>query len=338
MKTTRSLVLLPTLLLVLCSCGLFTASPFPVMLTQTIAQRSFAADIPDTVLDNFMPWVVENGSTSRLVLLVGGFPYPSSEPWLFVLDEDLSVIQSYTIADLQALVTPKSFNGSQVMVDACGNLVVGTALFAFTSNSITPAGNTDAMADAGGFHNPGFPLASPGNNLVNMSAAGSTLSWHNYQSCWMDSTSWSTSITYAAINLELRAVLSEPYPSITDVFLVFAENSTDTVHFVRVPRNDFNGTLPAFFMDRPEYPSFAKEEIDTDSIGYTSGGIVAYSYQSQDYILFTFSEPDKLTSLHVGNIDDEKDSQRTSWSWSGGYSCVYDTRTKTLYKVAKWWN
>lgn len=338
MRTARSLVLLPALLLALCSCGLFTASPFPVMLTQTVAQRSFTAEIPDTVLDNFRPWVVENGPGSRLVLLVGGFPYPDPDPWLFVLDEDLSLIQSYTLADLRAMVAPRNFNGWQVMVDSDGHLVVGCALFLFGSGWITPAGHTDVMATNGGFYDPGFPLASAGNNLVNLQAVGNQLQWHNYQCCWLDAGGWVQTITAAGTNFNLRAVLTEPYPAMTDVILVLAENDTDTLRFVRVPRNDFNGGLPANFMDLPAYPSFAKSQVDSGSIGYTSSGIVAYTYKTQDYILFTFSEPDKLTSLHVGNIDNEKDSQRTAWSWSGGYSCVWDTRTKTLYKVAKWWN
>jgi hypothetical protein len=338
MRSARTLLPLSVLVLALGSCGLFTASPFPVMLTQTIAQRSFVAEIPDTALDNFRPWVVENGPGSRLVLLVGGFPYPSSNPWMFVMDEDLQLIQSYTLTDLQTMVAPKSFNGSQVMVASDGRLVVGTAVFLFGDGWISTAGHTDAMADAGGFYDPGFPLTTAGNNLVNMNAVGNTLQWHTYQCCWLDVGPGSRTITAASINFELRTVLSEPYPAMTDVILVLSERDSDRTRFVRVPRNDFNGALPANFMDLPAYPSFTKEHIHTDTIGYTTSGIVAYSYETQDYTLFTFNEPENLTTLHVGNIDDEKDNQRTAWSWSGGYSCVWDTRTKTLYKVAKWWN
>ena len=65
---------------------------------------------------------------------------------------------------------------------------------------------------------------------------------------------------------------------------------------------------------------------------------MAYSYETQEYMLFTFAAPDKPTTLRVGNLEGDQKDQRTSWSWSGGYSCVYDPRTRTLSKVAQWWN
>jgi hypothetical protein len=336
-KTVRALLVLPVLLVILCSCGLLTVSPFPVMLTQTMTQRSFAAEIPDTVLDNFRPFVVESG-TDRLILLVGGYPYPASDPWLFVLDESLSLLQFYTINDLVAFTTPRPFKGSSAMVDSDGNLVVGSALFGFDSHSITPLGNTCDLEGRGGLSGSGFPVNVAGENIVNLSASGTTLSWDRYQASWCTLGSGSCQITAASVQLEVRGVLCEPYPAMTDVILVLGENSSDTTHFVRVPRSAFVSGLPDGFMGLPAYPSFTKPHIDTGVLGYTTSGIVAYSYDTQDCILFTFSEPDKLTSLHVGNIDDQKSSQRTSWSWSGGYSCVYDSRTKTLSKVAKWWN
>ena len=101
----RTLFLLPAVLLALCSCGLFFATPFPVNLAQTLATRDFSADIDATVPDNFRPFVMEKDG-ARLILLVGGTPYPADKPWLFILREDFSLIRSYTMADLALVTNP----------------------------------------------------------------------------------------------------------------------------------------------------------------------------------------------------------------------------------------
>lgn len=331
----RTLLLLPTVLLALCSCGLFFLTPFPVNLAQTLATRDFSADIDATVPDGFRPSVVEKDG-ARLILLVGGTPYPGDKPWLFILREDLSLIQSYTLADLALITNPMPFNAGSAMMDSNGNLVVGNALFAVAGDVVAPIGNTVSL---GSLRDRGIPLAVGGENAANFETTGGlTLHWWRYDSFWGSQTEFWRQIRSSTPNLWLRDVLADPSPSSLIAILVLEEEGDGATYFVRVPKVMLNGTLPDLFMDDTLfYPSITKPHIDTSHLGFTSDGIVAFEYETQDWTMFPFNAPTSVQRLHAGNIDDALHNQRMSWSYSGGFSAVYDTRSRTLTKVANWW-
>lgn len=332
----RTLVLLPAVLLALCSCGLFLLTPFPVTLAQTLATRDFSADIDTTVPDGFKPFVVEKDG-APLILLVGGTPYPGDKPWLFILREDLSLIQSYTMAELALITNPMSFNAGSAMMDSNGNMVVGNALFAVAGDVVAPLGST---ASLGSLRDRGIPLAAGGQNVANFETTGGlTLHWWSYDSSWGSQTEYWRQIRTSTPNLWLRDVLADPSPSSLIAILVLEEEDADATHFVRVPKLMLNGTLPDYFMDDIlVYPSITWAEIDTSHLGFTSEGIVTYEYATGDWIKFPFAAPTSVQRLHAGNIDDALDNQRMSWSYSGGFSAVYDARSRTLTKMANWWN
>lgn len=346
MGVLRAFAMLLLSCLTLSSCGIFSLSPFPTALAQTLAVRDFSAEIDDPSLDEFQPFVLESGAT-RLILLVGGQlpdgqPYPAGKPWLFVLKEDLSLAQApFTLADMYNTITsPTPFNGTRAMVDSDGQVVVGNALFDVVGDTIAPVG---PAGDLGGLYGWGFPTAASGDNVANMGSSGLTLEWYGYDSCWTSLGSISKQIRATGRNLWLRNVLADPNPATTAVILAFEEDrdpatDTSTTYFVKVPRNRFNGSLPDYFLDDAlNYPSTTKTDLESSHMGYTSDGIVAYEYSSQSWIMFPFDAPNVVQSMGVGDISDDLDNQRVSWSYSGGYACVYDKRSRTLSKVAKWW-
>ncbi len=199
------------------------------------------------------------------------------------------------------------------------------------------------MGNRGGIGSPTAYTMPGSHNVCHFGASSASLQWDVYDCSWNFVSSPVVPIHPTVPGFWLRALFAEPYPSAGDVVLALEENEPNAegkwvTWFVRIPRASFDGTITPNFLDGVSYPSFTKTSIDSSSMGLTADGIVAYSYATQDYILFSFDDPDTLTTLHAGRIDDEKDSLRTSWSWSGGYSCVYDTRTKILSKVATWWN
>jgi hypothetical protein len=329
----RTLVLLPAVLLALCSCGLFFLTPFPVNLAQTLATRDFSADIDTTVPDTFRPFVVEKDGT-RLILLVGGTPYPGDRPWLFILREDFSLIQSYTMEDLALITNPAPFNAGSAMMDSSGNMVVGNALFGVIGDTVAPLGNTSSL---GGLYGRGLPLAPGGENVADFSTSGSPtfLDWRQYDCSWGSPMPYSRQIRSSGPNLWLRDVLADPSPSSPNAIFVLEEEGSNATYFVRVLRVTLNGTLPNLFMEI--YPSITKSHIDTSHLGFTSDGIVAFEYETQDWTMFPFNAPTSAQRLHTGNIDDALSSQRMSWSYSGGFSAVYDARSRTLTKMANWW-
>jgi hypothetical protein len=345
MGAARAFTILLLSCLALNSCGVFFLSPFPTALAQTLAVRDFSAEIDDPSLDQFRPFVLESGAT-RLILLIGGQlpggqPYPADKPWLFVLREDLSSAQDpFTQADLGAITDPSPFNGTRAMVDSNGQVVVGNALFNVVSDTIAPVNPAGSL---GGLYSWGFSMHASGDNVANMGSSGLNLTWDSYDSSWASPVSESKPIRANGRNLWLREVFADPNPAAATVLLAFEENpdsttGTSTTYFVRVPRKEFDGSLHENFLDRPlDYPSITKVAVDSSNMGYTSDGIVAYQYTSQSWTMFPFDAPNLVQQLYVGNGEDDRANQRTSWSYSGGYACVYDKRSRTLSKVAKWW-
>lgn len=339
MSTVRAFLLILLACFVLGSCALFFASPFPATLPQTMAQRDLSAYITDTTLDKFQPFVLESGTT-RLILLVGGFPYPNDKPWLFILKEDLSLAQNpFTLGELNTIASP--FNGTRAMIDVNGNVVVGTAVFTIAGDTIVPLGNTGGM---GGLNSWGFPVVSFGGNTVNVRSTGLMLEWDRYLATWASAGPMSCNLRpTASSSLWLQNVLADPDPASTSVILVFSGDkdsaSGDSLtHFVKVPRADFGGGMQPNFMDAPLlYPTVTKTKVDGWRVGCTVDGIVAYDSQKQDYIKFAFDAPDTVERLHVGNTGDDRDTVKVAWSFSGGYTCAYDPRTRTLSKAANWW-
>lgn len=344
MSAMRASAVLLLSLLALGSCGLFFVTPFPSDLAQTLAVRDFSKEIDDPLLDKFQPFVLEKvtgSATTRLILLVGGQPYRSHKPWLFVLKEDLSLAQPpFTLADLGAITNPKPFNGTRAMVDSDGRVVVGNALFDVVGDTIAPVG---PAGDLEGLYDWGFPMEAAGDNIAHIRSPGLTLEWRRYDSDWTSSVSFSKPIRTSGRNLWLRSVFADPNPAATTVILAFQEDgdsatNTSTTYFVRVPRSKFNGTLDDNFLDLPlSYLITTKTDLAGSLMGYTADGIVAYAHSSQSWVMFPFDAPNVVQSMHVGNLEDDLQNQRVSWSYSGGYSCVYDKRTRTLSKVAKWW-
>jgi len=344
MRTTigalRAFSILLLACLALSSCGIFFVSPFPTTLSQTLAVRDFSAEIDDPSLDEFRPFVLESGAT-RLILLVGGQPYPDYKPWLFVMREDFSLAQPpFTLEHLE-LAIGTSVNGTRAMVDSEGYIVLGNVRFSIVGDTIAPEGPAGGL---GGLYSWGFPTTTAGDNIVNLGSSGLTLDWRRYNSGWNDlGLSPSCHIRSSGRNLQLRDVFAAPNPMATTVILAFEEDKdptteTSTTYFVRVPRAQFAGSPANNFLEHQvNYPSITKVDVDSANMGYTSDGIVAYEYSSQSWVMFPFDAPNVVQSLYVGNIEHERDNQRVSWSYSGGYSCVYDRRTRSLSKVAKWW-
>lgn len=345
MSAMRASGVLLVSLLALCSCGLLFVTPFSTDLAQTLAVRDFSAEIDDPSFSEFQPFVLEVG-TGRVILLVagqlpGGQPYPGHKPWLFVLDENLSLAQKPFTCDELGAIIGVPVKGSRAMVDSNGQIVVGNVLFTVVGTTIAPIGVAGGL---GGLYEWGFPMAAAGGNIANVGSSGLTLDWEGYNCSWTSMGSASKSIRASARYIWLRAVFAGPDPATTTAILAFEESDdsatdTSTTFFVRVPKSRFDGTLDDNFLDLPMiYPSTTKTDLEGSHMGYTDDGIVAYDQSSQSWIIFPFDAPNAVQSTRVGDISDDLDDLRIAWSYSGGYSCVYDMRSRTLSKVAKWWN
>ncbi len=341
MRAVRASTVLLIPVLALGSCGLLFVTPFSTDVAQTLAVRDFSAEIDDPSLDEFRPFVLESGAT-ELILLVGGQNYPADKPWLFVLKKDLSLAQApFTRSDMNAIGSP--FNGTRAMVDSQGRVVVGSVFFDIVDDTIAPVGPAGNLRDEGGLIDRGFPLAAAGSNIANMGSSGLTLNWKAFDCSWGSPVQKSWQIRASGRNLWLRDVFVEPDPMATDVILAFEEardpaTDTSTMYFVKVPKNGFAVIPPSDLMDGAlNYKSTTKVDLESSRMGSTRDGIVAYDHSSQSWIIFPFEAPDAGRSVRVGDISDDLDNQRVAWSYSGGYACVYDRRSRTLSKVAAWW-
>jgi hypothetical protein len=334
------IILAPLVLLSLGTCGLFLASPFPLDMAQAMAVRDFSSSIPDSAEDSFRPVVLENGSL-RLVLLVGGYsPKTGSAPFLYVMSDDLAILQELTWSKMQSYNV--SFSGTNAaMVDSQGRAVVANVLFAMSDSGLqepgAPAGTLGAPNPP--LKQPAFPVGLMADNIINVSSDGFNLQWDQYLSdwcCW--SSPPSVRIRVSGNALYLQRVLAEPYDKFTPALLVFEEAKSlgdDPLvsYFVTFPRMP----PPVDFLGQPMYPFFKSKDIESKSIGMTSEGIVAYSYDTGDWMLLEPGTGKVLNSIHIGSWDDDGRAE-TTWSYSGGFSVTYDSRSHVLTKAAKWWD
>lgn len=356
------IILAPLALLSLGTCGLFLASPFPLDMAQVMAVQDFSSSIPYGAEDYFKPWVVERDD-ARLILLVGGYAgAPGSEPWMYVMREDLSIVETYSINQLKAFYA--LFNGSGVMIDSdgggsTGKLVVGNIRF-----EIMPDGRLAFLGPAGAlsdFNERGFPqTAAPWDNMVKLwvDEATGDLNWHGYSFAWAGPAPLSEHIRLSGPKLYLRNVLAAPFSLVSpdhDVILAFEEEKDPTTDsfktiFVKIPRSDFGGALPHDFLDdtityprlsrtntNAKHASLVLYDPDTSVDGDETPAIVAYEYDTEDWTLTPLNTGEVAKRMHVGRFDDDEQRQVSS-SYSRGYTCSYDRRTHVLTKAAKWWD
>ena len=323
------------LILSLASCDILFMGVFPSSLGQATARIDLSDRIGSAEASTFNLSIARSYGF-EFVILYSGAGLGSTKDSLIVLSPQLGVKNEY------------AYN--------FGTASPNISVFAHLSDGHIVAGNFDGLATSAGLQLIG-PVPG-GVTLSNWSIIGSTTtSAYAWTGFWMDSTT--NSMSYSAYKqdwtaasiptltrtvrpvdptqpgLWLNGVFTNPEDVLGNTCLfVFGEENSNTTHFVQVPKSPDLDMPPTPAIFSSGYPTFSKSNLDSGSIAVTTDGIVAYDGSARSWIRFTATNPNGVTSLYVG---ERNRNEKTAFSFSGGYYCVWDPVTRVLTRYENWW-
>ncbi len=326
--------LLPLIALSACTVsGLFSAGDPAVGLIT--AQRDFSADIAAEAAGTFTLSVVE-GYGKEYVVLASDMPNDGTHAWL--MDADLKVLQTFTYADLGGT----SFFGSRAWFDAWASepyrIMIGNRMFSLVADRLSLPGSAIPQ-DPGSFY---FAVHSGGNyDVAGVHAKGNALVFSRYYDTWLDVTTNPVTVTIGpASSYQLLAVFSDP--GATDAahqaaFLVLRDNDSGTEHFVKIPWNDYMGTLAQPLLGTYELFSRPAAGDRQEFLGYSGGAFLAVikgsNSEGGDFVRFDQAGMTLPGTLHFEKLPD----MSTAYSLSGSHYFTFDRTTRVISRRAAWW-
>jgi hypothetical protein len=258
----------------------------------------------------------------------------SMDPATIVMDSNLNVIETYTLAQLTGWgVTP----GGALLTDAAGNVAFSNGWFSAaelaSSNNPGPSGGTVLL------NGPGFSSPASSNNDVSFQAAGGNLNYSQYTSLWGPNPGLVTVNGAVTGNYNVVAAYNvDDTPGAGEVVLVLSDMGNN-MYFVAIPLvNILSGTVtpgPLF----GNYPYITLSNDSNSSVGFAGDSLVVYNYNSNSLVRYSAKPPfNQLSSLSLGNNSGKNNGNlQYAYKMTGGYSVVYDQVGRKLTKVANWW-
>jgi hypothetical protein len=323
------------ILLILASCNV--QGFFPPFLGQGTARSNLSDTIGAAEAATFQLAIAKSAGF-EFVILYSTAGFNSMEAHVVVMSPTLTVLNTYTLADMSAI--PFVFSGSSV--------------FAHLSDGHIVIGNFNGIAGSAGLALSALP---PVVQLDNWSIIGSTtmnayawsgfsidptnvMSYKAFKADWTPSavpilTRVVRPVDASHGQLSLDGVFTNPEDDHGNASLfVFRESGGDTDYFIQVPKTPDVEAAPATPIFASNYPTISKRYLDSRSIAVTLDSIVAYDDSAASWIRFTPSAPDSVTSLYDSS---RSGNEKTAFSFSGGYYCVWDPDTRILTRYEDWW-
>ncbi len=317
----------------LASCDVLFSGMFPADVAQITAQVDLSAEVPAANAASFSLAVLKLLGT-EYVLLFSSDAFDSTKTHLFVLSPALQVLNRYTLDDLTAVPAPGiPFMGNTAVTRLADNQIVIGNLRAVPGT--TGLDITGKLPGSAILFNEAVGGPAPGNLLWTnfRSDSTGTMVYEAYDALWAGPTARSHPIGRSAW---VRDVFTDPEDSQYQTALIVFEDDSSTQYFIQVPKEpDLAGGWPAAnLLDNPAYLPFTKTQLDSDSIAFTSTGIVAYDYSSFSWIRFLPSAPNDLSKMRVGR---RSGLLRSAFSYAGGYYCTFDQGSRVLTRYEDWW-
>lgn len=320
-------LLLVTSLGLLSSCGFFSASTFPSALTQLAAQKDLSADIPADFARTFFLSAVTVGGID-LVFLASQMPYDG--PHLFVMDQNLNTLQSFTLQDLISLSA--TFSNTRALLGKSGSVLIlgldcsmdGTGLTSFSPRSFTsiPAPGSFSFSDLN------F-------NYADFIVSGNQLSYTIYDASWgfVSSSAVFPISSNSSLNFGIAGISSDPVSGF--VAFILQEMTTAQDFYLLIPISSFSGTLASPLL--ASYRSFAAPEADNGLAAYSQNGFISFqranNSQGGTFIRLATTGATLPYSLRYTDTTDIDIATRAT----GGWYYVYNRTTRILTKLNAWW-
>ena len=320
MRTLRTICVLAAMLS-LGSCQVLAVvfgSVFPSTTTLLKAQADLSGLIPSDSGGSFHVRVVESQGYGYVVVV--GNPQSGSEAFFY--DLDLNQKATFT----------SGLAGDAMMVDASGNIVLGSLLLNPANLKIVGTTNAANLNSPNGGGVDGFvdTLAN-----VQITAFGinssNTLNYASFTTAWTFISSHITTLSSSLSNLQIDAILDDGNPSGNVTFVVGpqANNNTARCYFFSTAKSNF--TVATNVLDSsPLY----RDNLYTNSFGYAQGSIFAYDSGSGSFVRI-----DPSTGSTQNSYYDASASSNSCFAYrtSGGSFYGFDTNTRVLKKYGQWW-
>jgi hypothetical protein len=313
--------------------GLFSAGDPTVGLIT--AQKDLAAEIAADAAGSFTLSVVEDYG-QELVVLASDKAYTGTHVWL--MDANLKVLQTLSDADIGGA----AFSGSQAWFDAWSvtphRVIIGNQMFGLTGNKLSFLAWTVPQGPGRFF----FAVHSGGNyDVAGMYATGNTLVFSRYYDTWLDVSTNPMGVGIGpAPAYTLLALFSDAEAVDTAsqaAFLVLRDEGSGTDHFLKIPWNDFMGTLAQPLLS--SYELFSRPAADRpELLGYAGGAFLSFARASNspggDFVRFDQAGTALPGSLHFERLPDIS----TAYSLSGTHYFTFDHTTRVVSRRTSWWN
>lgn len=258
------------------------------------------------------------------------------DPVVFVMDSNLKLVQTFTLAQMTAWTYDGI--GNFPMMNAEGNVEISNIAFS-AGNFTTAAGPSWVGHPTVQF--PGFGSPNANMNDINFTMAGGNSLTYSQWNWFYPSIVFNSAavlVNGAGGNYNVLAVYDvDDTPAAGEVVLVLSDMSNN-MYLVAIPLfNILNNTVatPLF----SSYPSTTLTNFSSSSIGFPGDSFVAYNYNSNSLVRYSAKPPfNQLNSLSMGNNSGKNNGNlKYAYKMTGGYSVVYDQVARTLTKVANWW-
>jgi hypothetical protein len=315
-------------LLTLGSCQVAFIGVFPPAISQMTARKDLSAVVPAGQAASFNLAVVSAGGP-EYVLLFSSSGFDPAQVHLVVLDSSLNMVGSFTNTDIQ-MAAFVYLNGQYAMGDAAGQFVAGNIRFDVHQAGVVILGSfTSSLGQ------PSIP--NLGANEVNFSAGGGVFSYTEYDSSWTYIGSRSVALGAPSTMVNFVGAFTDADSlSAPDVFVLQDYGSQQT-YILSIPKNDIAGTNLSGAVGASTvfatYNPFSKSTLDSRTVCYSRGSVVAYDHDSEALVRFPLDNPSDVRSLPLRYAT----NRRLALGPSGSYCVVWDPGTRTLTRYEQWW-
>jgi hypothetical protein len=315
-------------LLALAACQVLFVGVFPPTTAQMTARANLSALVAAAPAASFSLSIVAAGST-EYVLLFSGSSFDPSQTHLIILDSGLNTVGSFTNAEILAAAS-SYLNGQFAMADAGGQIVAGNVRFTVQQTGVVISGSLTS------------PLGQPaipnlGANEVNFSAGSGTFSYMEYDSAWTYLGARSVPLGAPSTSINLVGAFTDADSLSAPNVFVLQDYGSQQTYFLSIPKDDIAGGNLLVAVGASSvfatFNPFSKSTLDSSTVCYSGGSIIAYDHQSEALVRFPLDNPSNVSSLPLRYASNRK----VAAGFSGTYCVVWDPGTRMLTRYEQWW-
>ncbi|HET6450912.1 MAG TPA: hypothetical protein VFI08_06355 [Spirochaetia bacterium] len=322
----------------LSTCQVLFGGPFSGLVAQLTAQKDISSLVTAANASTYNLSILQSAK-AEYVLLYSSSITDTTQNQIIVLSPELKVLNTFTVNDVMNIATPigRSMSGNGAVTHLVdGHIIIGNV-------EMAPSGGGLAILDKLSTPNNPVDVTLMGSTIVGPSTAsytwtgfgtgpGTTMSWTVYAADWSGSSTQSTSLGSSA---QVVGVFTNPEDDTSNVaYFVFSDGS-GRLTFIQAPKDpDLVNAFPSGLIGNSSYSTFTKKDLNSFDLHVTRDSVLGFNGNSHSWVRFTPSDPGNESSLYVGS---RPDSEKTEFSFSGGYFCVWDPTTRTISRADDWW-